>query len=63
MGIEQAETQENRPKCHFMPPEKHTQLKDETDHHLIEKFPRRCLVGKPANGNTELTSETRYYNN
>lgn len=30
MGIEQAETQENRPKCSIMPPEKQTQFKDET---------------------------------
>lgn len=63
MGIEQAETHENRPKCNFMHPEKQTQFKDETEHLLTAKFPRRGLVGKPANGDTELISETSYYNN
>jgi len=63
MGIEQAETQENRQKCNFMTPEKQTQFKDETEHLLKEKFLWRGLVGKPANRNTEVISETHYYSN
>lgn len=40
MGIEQAETQDDRQICNPMPLGKQKQFQDEMEHHLIVKFQR-----------------------